>query len=264
MSHSRARRSRAPPPAPRGHGDASPDGGRRDIPALTGTRGALVIMAKAPREGFVKTRLGGACPAREVVRLYECMLQDTLALARSLPLVHVAVMCPPEDVADITARLQRNVHVVGQDGSGLAAALATVFRHFVEAGFRRVIAMDSDSPHVPAAIVESAFALLDTHDLVVGPTEDGGYFLVGASKTHPRLFDAAPLGTSSAYDALRANARALALSVGVTEICYDVDAPADLRRLAAELRLSPARAPRTAAFLAASERISPRDAERAL
>ena len=211
--------------------------------------GAVVVMAKAPREGFVKTRLAGAYAPRDVVRLSECMLLDTLALVQALSRVHVAVMCPCEDVADIGARLPAGVQVVGQRGDGLAAALVSVFEKFVP-DFRRVVAIDSDSPHLPLAIVESAFERLEAHDVVVGPTEDGGYYLVGASAMHPRIFDAAPLGTRNARDALLENARALGLSVAFTEPWYDVDLPADLRRLAAELRIEPARAPLTAALLA--------------
>ena len=212
-------------------------------------RGAVVIMAKAPRAGVVKTRLAGAYPARDVVQLTDCMLRDTLALVEQLPRVHVAVMCPSEDVAVIEARLPAGVHVVGQRGNGLAAGLVSVFERFVP-DFRRVVAVDSDSPHLPLVSLQSAFDLLETNEVVVGPTEDGGYYLVGASAMHPRLFDLAPLGTGNARDALVANARALGLSVAFTEAGYDVDVPADLRRLAAELRIEPARAPRTAALLA--------------
>ena len=244
------------------------DGGEapeRSLTAPVEQRAALVIMAKAPREGFVKTRLARAYSPSEVVRLYECMLRDTLALARSLRSVHVAVMCPSGDVREVSARLGPDVSdVVGQEGGGLAAALTSVFRHFVRTGFPRVIALDSDSPHLPREILESAFALLDENDLVIGPTEDGGYYLVGASEAHPKLFDAAPLGTSGAYDALLANARVLGLSVGITENWYDVDVPADLSRLAAELRLAPERAPRTAAFLDSLGRLSAQDEKRAL
>jgi uncharacterized protein len=225
--------------------------------------GAIVVMAKAPREGFVKTRLTGAYPARDVVQLSECMLRDTLALVQTLPRVHVAVMCPPEDVADIEAHLPPGVDVVGQRGTGLAAALVSVFEHFVP-DFRRVVAVDSDSPHLPLRILQSAFDLLQANQVVVGPTEDGGYYLVGASGRHPHLFDRPALGTDNARDALLANARALGLSVALTEAWYDVDVPADLHRLAAELRIEPARAPRTAALLV-SWRPGPdaRDDERA-
>jgi rSAM/selenodomain-associated transferase 1 len=214
-----------------------------------GIRGAVVVMAKAPREGFVKTRLTGAYPPRDVVQLSDCMLRDTVALAQAISRVHVAVMCPSEDVADLEARLPAGVHVVGQRGNGLAAALVSAFDSFVP-DFRRVVAIDSDSPHLPLAILQSAFELLETNEVVVGPTEDGGYYLVGASAMHPRLFELAPLGTGNARDALLGNARALGLSVAFSEPWYDVDVPADLRRLAADLRTEPARAPRTAALLA--------------
>ena len=213
------------------------------------SRGAIVIMAKAPREGSVKTRLNSAYPLRDVARLSECMLRDTVALAQTLSRVHVAVMSPSEDVAEIQDCLPAGVEVVGQHGHGLAAALASVFEHFVP-HHRRVVAIDSDSPHLPSATLESALDLLETSEVVVGPTEDGGYYLVGASSRHPRLFDLAPLGTSTARDALIRNARSLGLSVAFTDAWYDVDVPADLRRLAIELRSDPARAPCTAALLA--------------
>lgn len=234
----------------------------RPVIGSDAVRGAVVVMAKAPRQGIVKTRLTGVDPPCDVVQLSECMLRDTLALVQSLPRVHAAVMCPSDDVAEIASRLAAGVHVMGQDGEGLAAALASVFKHFVD-HFRRVIAIDSDSPHLPPSILESAFAQLDTNDLVVGPTEDGGYYLVGASAIHPRLFDSAPLGTTNACDALRARARTLGLSVGITDAWFDVDVPADLSRLAADLRVEPARAPRTAAFLAAWSRMSRRDEKHA-
>jgi rSAM/selenodomain-associated transferase 1 len=212
-------------------------------------RAAVVVMAKAPREGLVKTRLTGAYPAPDVVRLSECMLRDTLDLVQSLPRVNVAVMCPSGDVGEIQNCLPAAVQVVGQQGHGLAAALASVFERFVP-DFGRVVAVDSDSPHLPPERLQSALDLLETNELVVGPTEDGGYYLVGTSAMYPHLFDPAPLGTDSARDALLGNARALGLSVAFTEACYDVDLPADVRRLAAELRIEPARAPRTAALLA--------------
>jgi rSAM/selenodomain-associated transferase 1 len=226
-------------------------------------RGAVVVMAKAPREGSVKTRLTGAYAARDVVRLSECMLRDTVTLVQTLPLVHVAVMCPSADVADIQRCVPAKVQVVGQRGTGLAPALASVFERFLPE-FRQVVAVDSDSPHLPPTRLRSAFQFLETSDVVVGPTEDGGYYLVGAAAMHPHLFELAPLGTDGARDALLENARRLGLSVEFTEPCYDVDLPADLRRLAAELRIEPSRAPRTAALLA-SWRPGPdaRDDERA-
>jgi uncharacterized protein len=91
--------------------------------------------------------------------------------------------------------------------------------------------------------------VLTGHDVVVGPTNDGGYYLVGAKAAHPTLFDGDGMGTESALEALLARARGLRLSIGFTDPFYDIDVEGDLTRLAEELRLAPARAPRTAVWL---------------
>ncbi|MGA8737238.1 MAG: TIGR04282 family arsenosugar biosynthesis glycosyltransferase [Terriglobales bacterium] len=221
-------------------------------------------MAKAPRPGAVKTRLAASLSPEAVAAFYCCLLDDTLALARSLGDVEVAVMCPESDVDEL-ARLAgtpsagmplagKSASVVAQKGEGLAAGLTSVFAHFAEgrrtnAPQRRIIAFNSDSPHLPGSVLEDAFETLAAHDVVVGPTHDGGYYLVGAKASHPTLFAGDGMGTSSALERLLARARALELSVGFASPFYDIDVADDLTRLAEELRLAPARAPRTAAWL---------------
>ena len=209
----------------------------------------LVVMAKAPRPGTVKTRLARSLPVAAVTELYRCLLDDTLALARSLGSVQVAIVCPVPDAEDLTRLSGTAVRVVAQTGEGLAAGLTSVFAHFAAPGRRHVVAFNSDSPHLPAAVLEAAFKTLAGHDVVVGPTHDGGYYLVGAKANHQGLFDGDGMGTKSALDALLARARALKLSVGFTDPFYDIDVEDDLTQLAAELRLTPTRAPRTAAWL---------------
>ena len=211
----------------------------------------LVIMAKAPRLGTVKTRLTPSLSPAAVTDFYCCLLEDTLALARSLKGadVEVAVMCPASDVNDLAQLAGSAVSVVAQTGEGLAAGLTSVFAHFAEGHQRRTIAFNSDSPHLPRAVLEDAFETLAVHDVVVGPTHDGGYYLVGAKASHPGLFAGDGMGTSSALETLLSRARALGLSVGLADRFYDIDTVDDLNRLASELRLAPARAPRTAQWL---------------
>jgi hypothetical protein len=215
----------------------------------SGNDRVLVIMAKAPRPGTVKTRLTPTLPLPAVTAFYRCLLDDTLALAGSLRNVQVAIMCPHADVNELAQLAGNAASVVAQQGDGLAAGLTSVFAHFAEDHQRRTIAFNSDSPHLPRSVLEDAFETLAAHDLVVGPTDDGGYYLVGAKASHPALFARDGMGTSSALDALLSRARALALSVGFTEPFYDVDVADDLTRLAAELRQAPTRAPRTAQWL---------------
>ena len=209
----------------------------------------LVIMAKAPRPGQVKTRLAASLPSAAVTALYRCLLDDTIALARSLDGVEAAIMCPAADIVDLERIAGDTVCVVAQAGEGLATGLISAFARFTAAGQRRVVAFNSDSPHLPASVLQGAFEALATCDLVVGPTHDGGYYLVGAKAGHSGLFEGDRMGTANALEALLGRARALRLSVRLTDPFYDIDVAADLLRLDAELRLAPARARRTAAWM---------------
>lgn len=209
----------------------------------------LVIMAKAPRPGRVKTRLTESLPTPAVIALYRCLLEDTLELAKSLRGVEIVVVCPAPDQEELAQLAGAEVSVVAQQGEGLAAGLTFVFRHFTAGGGQRVIAFNSDSPHLAPAVLENAFDLLTKHDVVVGPTNDGGYYLVGAKADHPTLFDNDGMGTRSALDRLLARTKELGLSTGFSEPFYDIDVANDLILLARELQLTPEKAPRTARWL---------------
>jgi uncharacterized protein len=221
----------------------------------SGSDRVLVIMAKAPRPGEVKTRLASSLSVADVTDFYCCLLEDTLALARSLGNVEVAIMCPESDVSELAQLAGREAQVVAQTGEGLAAGLTSVFAHFATDDPRRTIAFNSDSPHLPRSILEDAFETLASHDVVVGPTHDGGYYLVGTKAFHPTLFVRDGMGTSSALERLVSRARGLRLSLGFAEPFYDIDVAEDLTRLAEELRVAPKRAPRTAAWLKEWERV---------
>ena len=209
----------------------------------------LVIMAKAVRLGAVKTRLSACLPSAAITGLYRCLLEDTVDLAKSLDGVETAVMSPAGDVEDLAHMLGNRAQVVAQTGDGLGAGLTSVFAHFAADSGRRTVAFNSDSPHLPSSALRLAFDTLRSCDLVVGPTHDGGYYLVGGKASHPALFAAGAMGTASALHALLERAAALGLSVRSLDPFYDVDVPADLNRLAEELRLAPERAPRTASWL---------------
>jgi len=222
---------------------------------LASSNRALVIMAKAPRPGLVKTRLTPSLPSAAVTALYRCLLEDTIALAKSLHNVNVAVMCPESDREELVQLLSNAVDVVPQQGAGLAAGLTSVFRHFTNAGRQHVIAFNSDSPHLASSVLEAAFEKLATRDVVVGPTHDGGYYLVGAKTSYTSLFDGDGLGTGNALERLLTRTRALGLSIGFTEPFYDVDVANDLLMLREELLVAPWKAPRTAAWFADYKRV---------
>src|SRR6266852_6324545 len=104
----------------------------------SGSDRVLVIKAKAPRPGAVKTRLTTSLSAEAVTGFYCCLLEDTLAMARSLGDVEVAIMCPDSDVNELAELAGNEASVVAQKGEGLAAGLTSVFAHFAATGGQRV------------------------------------------------------------------------------------------------------------------------------
>lgn len=212
-------------------------------------------MAKAPRPGMVKTRLAQDLPEPAITDFYRCLLQDTVALAASLSGVRIAVMCPESHKGELVHLLGSTAQVVAQKGEGLAAGLTSVFAQFCAATPQRVIAFNSDSPHLSPSILDSAFETLAKRDVVVGPTHDGGYYLVGTKRSHPTLFHGDGMGTRTALDRLLARTAALGLSTGFTQPFYDIDVVDDLLRLGQGLRIAPEKAPRTAAWLRKHEQV---------
>jgi rSAM/selenodomain-associated transferase 1 len=206
-------------------------------------------MAKAARPGHVKTRLADSLPSEAIIDLYKCLIEDTIQLGRSVTTDALAIVCPSSDVAELSGWLSK-IEIVAQEGEGLSAGLVSAFRVFIGRGYRRVVALDGDSPQIPSLTLEQAFRLLDSADVVVGPTTDGGYYLVGATASKAELFDQHRIGTGGALDSVLASARKLNLKVALTETAYDVDEPRDLARLSQELDRDPSRAPRTARWLA--------------
>src|SRR5690348_3085952 len=141
---------------------------RDSVVRSSGGERVLVIMAKAPRPGAVKTRLVPSLSPAAVTAFYCCLLDDTLA--RSLGDVEVAIMCPDSDVNELVQLAGSEASVVAQKGEGLAAGLTSVFAHFAqdhqrqdhqrEYHQRRIIAFNSDSPHLPRSVLEDAFETL--------------------------------------------------------------------------------------------------------
>jgi len=176
-------------------------------------------------------------------------------MTKRLTSVDVAVMCPQSHREELADWLGNSVQVLAQKGEGLAAGLASVFEHFTAYGQRHIIAFNSDSPHLSPSVLDRAFQTLAACDVVVGPTHDGGYYLVGAKSFHPTLFHVDGMGTKTALDRLLARTAALGLSTEFTEPFYDIDVAEDLIRLDQELRVAPQKAPRTAAWFADWEQL---------
>lgn len=213
------------------------------------TERLLLIMAKTPQPGAVKTRLCPPLTPGLAADLYRAFLRDTIALGAGLPGTTVGVVYPPTaDDRALWALLPPGAVAWAQQGEGLGAGLSGAFARAFAAGYRRVVVMSSDSPTLPATVLDDAFAALADHDVALGPTHDGGYYLIGLKAPQPRLFEAITWSTEVVYRQTRDRAAERGLRVRATAPWPDVDTVADLPALAAQC--AGGAAPHTAAMLA--------------
>lgn len=207
-----------------------------------GRAGRVCVFAKPPVAGAVKTRLAPRLGADGAARLAAAMFADTWAVVGARPDVErvLATTGPGLSVGDAPMWLQG-------DGD-LGARLERVLRRaLADAPF--AIALGADSPGLPPTAIDAAIAALATHDAVLGPTDDGGYYLIGLRACPDGLFAGLPWSSPDTRRATLARLAERGLTTAVIGGYFDVDGPDDLDRLTALLTGDPSRAPRTAAAL---------------
>jgi len=213
---------------------------------------ALVVMAKAPMAGRVKTRLCPPLDPEVAAGLYRAFLLDVLETCRSVPGVDRYLFVDPPGSCDWFRAVAPGYAVEPQVGERLGPRLAAVFERLFGLGHPSVVVRNSDSPDLPPELLEQAFAGLDDRDVVLGPDEGGGYYLVGLKQAQPSLFVEVPMGHPGNREATLAEARRLGLRLHLLSAWLDVDRPEDLDRLWRRLLDSEfaARCPRSRRFLA--------------
>jgi rSAM/selenodomain-associated transferase 1 len=219
---------------------------------------AVAIMAKAPRPGAVKTRLCPPLLAAEAAALYRCFLLDKIAAVQALSGVRPMMAYTPDEAQAEFAVLAPDFALVPQRGPDLGARLHTTLASLLAAGHPGAIAVDSDTPTLPREFLQQAVDCLTGPgpDVVLGPTEDGGYYLIGVRAANRALFDDMPWSTAAVLEITLRRAAAAGLQTVCTPAWFDVDTPDDLRRLRTVLDggRSAAEAGETARFLASLRR----------
>lgn len=197
-------------------------------------RAALVLFAKHPTAGAVKTRLVPPLTHEQAATLYEAMLLDTLEWARGLTDLDLVLAFTPEIQHAYFEPIAEDMTLLAQRGEGLGERMAAAFEDLFERRYGRVVAVGTDHPHLEAARVREAIAALEDADVALGPTPDGGYYLVGLKAPERRLFAGLPMSEAGLYEATVAAAGELGLKVAALAEGYDLDVAEDLERLAAE------------------------------
>src|SRR5207302_3187279 len=219
---------------------------------------ALAVMTKAPRAGKVKTRLVPPLSPEEAAQLNVCFLRDTAAAivkACGTSARGVGVYTPIGAEAAYIDLLPREFDLLPQRGDGFGERLAFAAADLFQCRFASVCLIDSDSPTVSTDVYVKAVEFLTNPGdrVVLGPSDDGGYYLIGLKQNHPELFERIDWSTERVLEQTQQRVEQLHLDLALLPSSYDVDDAATLRRLHDELlspKSAPDIAPKTRKFLA--------------
>lgn len=199
---------------------------------------ALVIFAKAPVPGQVKTRLCPALTEDEAATLHGSFVLDTLertkAAAATFKLSFDRVLACAPSSTHVFFRIMEARHgvtLLDQEGDDLGARMRHTFDQLFARGYRQICLVGTDVPSLPLTHYRDAFAGLTRHDLTLGPANDGGYYLIGMTRPHPALFEHIPWSTDQVLTLTEQKAAAAGLKTALLPRWNDIDTLEDLQGL---------------------------------
>ena len=209
----------------------------------------VIVFAKNPVPNQVKTRLTPTLSPEQAAALYRAFLVDwceTLAELRNVDLV--IAYTPPEAQPDLQALIGDEPIYIPQMGADLGERLASAARWAIEQGYAKILFVGSDSPTLPLSYIFQALVTLDSRDIVMGPSVDGGYYLIGfrsapgtnrstdnAAATVPFIFEEIAWSTAQVFQQTVARVRSAKATLGLLPPWYDVDTAEDLAFLHAHI-----------------------------
>ncbi|HLF74863.1 MAG TPA: TIGR04282 family arsenosugar biosynthesis glycosyltransferase [Anaerolineales bacterium] len=199
-------------------------------------KNALIVVAKQPSPGRTKTRLSPPLTPEQASALYECFLFDTLDQMQQVDGARKVIAYLPLEARDYFQRFAPDFQLVPQNGHDLGSRLDRALTDFLSQGSERAVIMDSDSPTLPSIHLSQAFeSLSNGADVVLGPCDDGGYYLIGIKQPAPRLLREVQMSTPTVAADTIGLAEQEGLGVSLLPTWYDVDDAASLLRLMHEV-----------------------------
>lgn len=195
----------------------------------------LGVFAKWPEPGKVKTRLAQSTSGEWASRVANAFLRDTLRRLAGVSARRVLAYAPAE-ARDNFAAIAGTFHLVEQGTGDMGERLDRFFAWAVASGARKVIVVGTDSPSLPVEYVEEAFAALERKDVILGPTSDGGYYLLGCRRHFPELFRAIDWSTCRVVGQTVERVRESGLSLALLPPWYDVDTVEDWQALCGHIQ----------------------------
>jgi hypothetical protein len=200
---------------------------------------AIAVMAKQPEPGNVKTRLCPPLAPRQAADLSEAFFLDTVSLVSGIEKTDIFVAYDPDTALDFFSRMTPAfVKFVAQGQGDLGARLSGISSHVFSHGYKKLVILASDTPHLPGDIIRLAFTRLDGTDVILGPCDDGGYYFIGLRFPAPGLFEGIPWSTSRVLDLTIGRAREAGMTYELLPPCYDIDTWEDAKRLMKDLKVN--------------------------
>ncbi|MBW7991277.1 MAG: glycosyltransferase [Planctomycetes bacterium] len=193
----------------------------------------LLLFVKSPIKGQVKTRLAAETDGDFVVELYKCFVEDMISLIENLGVQFKVCFCPDNMKSTFSEWLGEQYCYTPQTGDNLGERLRNAFDSAFKEGFSNVVAIGSDSPDLPVHYLIESFEALAGHDTVIGPANDGGYYLIGFSKEGfiPEAFDNISWSTDSVFEQTVSILKRHGRKMYLLPLWHDVDTIADLKSL---------------------------------
>ena len=201
----------------------------------------VIVFVKNPVPNQVKTRLIPTLSPEQAATLYTAFLTDWCEVLAKLSDVDLTIAYTPAEArSDLQALIGENATYIPQIGTDLGERLASATQWATEQGYTKILLVGSDSPTLPIAYVSKAVTLLDSQDITIGPSTDGGYYLIGFSATNvamtvPFVFENIAWSTENVFQQTLARIRSLKATVGLLPPWYDVDTAEDLAFLYAHI-----------------------------
>lgn len=198
-------------------------------------RNSLVIMAKHPIAGRTKTRLVPPFNSQQAADFFEALMLDTFELVRRIPDVELTVAFSPSSALEYFNQTRfPQTALLPVDGCNIGDCLLEAAKMMISFNHHKIVLMNSDGPSLPPEYILQAYALLENNDLVLGPSEDGGYYLCGFTRLFPKLFQGITWSSAKVLAQTMESAQNLKLTVAFTPNWYDIDTIADAERLFGE------------------------------
>jgi rSAM/selenodomain-associated transferase 1 len=193
----------------------------------------ILLFVKYPEKGQVKLRLSADLNEEIVQELYRCFVQDTLATIKIIDAQLFICFLPIDAQKNFHEWLGSTFSFLPQEGVDLGERMKNCFSEVFTKGFRRAILIGSDSPDLPGTFLHNAFTELQTHDVVLGPSTDGGYYLIGFRDTtfEPLVFDGIHWSSSSVFEETLKKIHYKKHRLSLLPVWSDVDTITDLKNL---------------------------------